>query len=64
MLGRLVCSFTPWHAAAVLVSMHVRRGDSAMARECKSCVSPTEQDVYKKDRFEMQDATIRGYTLQ
>jgi hypothetical protein len=34
-----------------VVAIHLRRGDSAMARECKTCVAPDEPDVKSDDRI-------------
>ena len=36
----------------MLVGLHVRRGDSAMSRECKTCVDQGDPDVKGEDRIE------------
>ncbi len=42
-------------AGALLVSLHIRRGDSAMFRECPTCVSANEPDVKGKDRVTLDE---------
>ena len=38
-----------------VVAIHLRRGDSAMARECARCVAPDEPDVHSADRVAAVD---------
>ena len=42
----------PGKVSCALVGLHVRRGDSAMARECKTCVDQGDPDVRGSDRIE------------
>ena len=42
----------PGEVSCALVGLHVRRGDSAMARECKTCVDQGDPDVRGSDRIE------------
>ena len=37
----------------ILIGLHIRRGDSAIYRECKSCVAEMEPDNHKSDRISM-----------
>mmetsp|Transcript_15780 Transcript_15780/g.47448 ORF Transcript_15780/g.47448 Transcript_15780/m.47448 type:complete len:240 (+) Transcript_15780:2-721(+) len=48
--------------SCVLVGLHVRRGDSAMHRECKTCVDQSDPDVKGGDRIETERAAAMiGY---
>ena len=53
-MTRAVGLFTRLKATGKVVAVHVRRGDSAMHRECPACVAPDEPDVKSGDRIEMQ----------
>lgn len=37
----------------MLIALHIRRGDSAIYRECKGCVNEMEPDNHKADRISM-----------
>ena len=39
----------------LLLAVHIRRGDSAMGRECAGCVPSWEPDVHKPDRVTSQE---------
>ena len=54
-LARVVELYAEIGTAARVVAVHVRRGDSAMHRECPECVAPNEPDVHSSDRIETRE---------
>lgn len=39
---------------SILIGLHIRKGDSAIYRECEGCAADTEQDNYNPDRISME----------
>lgn len=40
---------------SILIGLHIRRGDSAIYRECESCAADTEPDNHNLDRISMEE---------
>lgn len=40
---------------SILIGLHIRKGDSAIYRECESCAADTEPDNYNPDRISIEE---------
>lgn len=54
-LARATSLLARLNARGKIYAVHVRRGDSAMHRECPRCVAPTEPDIKEADRVSLGD---------